>query len=103
MSYHFVSKSGDLYCNQELWPKLFRVAVFFGWKPAGTTQPIENHPDDFPEKQYPFPDWDGNYFCNEWQYFKDDDAKNCAAALRETSDYLLELAAVLEGGTVQIG
>ena len=75
------------------------LRVETGWYDAAHRE----SPDDFPEKQYPFPDWDGNYFCNEWQYFKDDDAKNCAAALRETSDYLLELAAVLEGGTVQIG
>src|SRR5437870_4509592 len=62
--------------QQWRWPKLLRLATAYGWKPMGTTQPLDE------ARYFPGGRWDGNnYTTNDGQIVSADDARRLADAL----------------------
>src|SRR4051794_37756746 len=62
---------GDFEFNNMPWSHLLRLASMYGWEPAGTV--LRGAKDD----------WDGNYFTNDGQRVKKEDAAHLADALEQ--------------------
>src|ERR1035437_4428929 len=63
---------GGASLNAVAWGYCLDIAVAFGWQPAGTVAPPDNHGE-----------WCGTYCTNDLQEVTDDDARALGAALRQ--------------------
>ena len=64
------------------WLMIWRMAIDYGWEPAGTV--LELCLTDDPEEEAKLKrEWDGDYTTNEWQTVTAEDALNLAAALEK--------------------
>jgi hypothetical protein len=71
---------GGAMFNWHAWRSCLNIAEKFGWVPAGTEAPSWNEGGDIPPADRD-PEWDGSYFCNEFQSVTDTDAKAMARSL----------------------
>jgi hypothetical protein len=82
MAYRLIGRQGRLILRESDFPQLLRLAIFYGWKPAGTEKPDHMESDS----------WDSTeYLSCEGQYVIDVDAKKLSKALlqslRDIPDY----------------
>jgi hypothetical protein len=70
MGVDLMGPHGEASFNWPTWRHCLKVALVFGWRPAGTV--LRTDYDDR---------WGGTYFSNDYQEVTDDDAHALAAAL----------------------
>jgi len=76
--------------NVDVWDMLTKLAETGGWQPAGTQDP--SYWGD-PEWSFSInPQWNGNYYTNDYQIITDDDARSLAAGLRIALDDIPDLS-----------
>jgi hypothetical protein len=68
--------SGEFHFTVSCWVNVLKLAMLFGWKPAGTRLYDE---DGLPEL-----DWCGSYCSNGYQEVTEDDARRLADALERS-------------------
>jgi hypothetical protein len=62
------------------WSAVLTLARDFGgWEPQGTKSPEWEDPET--GEHHVASDWDGNYWCNDYQQVTEEDARNLADAL----------------------
>ncbi len=69
--------SRDIPMNNRTWGALMALAFRFGWKPAGTVDPIYADPGFTPRV------WDGNYCSSDGQQITESDAHSLGTALEQ--------------------
>ncbi len=83
MAYAFDRLRGHLYARN--WPECFRLAVAFGWKPAGT-----HPPQPMREGEHEDPNWSCSYFAHDYQVVGDDDAKKLSYFIYRAVEAIVE-------------
>lgn len=79
----------EKHMSSDVWLMLRKLASMGGWQPAGT---IHNGYYVSDDQKVTFPDWDGNYYMNEYQTITAADGRALAAGLKATLDDIPELS-----------
>ena len=75
MPYDLCGPAGDFFFNDSSWTKVLALAHIFGWKPAGTLSPVDEHGTLL------YDNWEGSYELFVHQRVSAEDAAHLADAL----------------------
>jgi hypothetical protein len=86
MAYDLRNEKREFRFKINLWPKVLKLALAYGWIPRGT----------LPGELYDWDEWDGSYLNNENQKVTHKDAINLAEALEIALTYIPKLDTIVK-------